>query len=244
MGNRAGIQSMTRGVKPPDPCLSCGTRKKMKGRRYCSVQCRQNLRRQLNLRTGLLKALNTRYATFYFTDALIVLDLMPYYTRDIYSFIYPRSSTTKPSDDFTRLSYKLGNDWWAERKRTNKRYLANRTILAQAGINNRHSDEIRPVEIKKPARVSRPMIHLQLTESDLTLPRLEERIKQAFRRQALRHHPDHGGSPADFRKIHQSYEALNSWAKNPTFIRRRGFPDKWFYEGAYNRWVQPTPAWS
>jgi DnaJ domain len=217
----------------------------MRNRRYCSVECRQQLRRQLNLRTGLLRALNTRYATFYFTDALIVMELMLYNTRDIYNLIYPRSSKTKPADDFTRLSYKLANDWWDEKNRTNKRYLANRTVLDQAGINNSHGSGLRPIEIKKPARVSRPLIQLQLTETDLsvTRPQLEERIKQAFRRQAVQHHPDRGGSSADFRKIHAAYEDLIRWAQKPTFVRRRGFPDKWFYEAIYNRWVQPTPEW-
>jgi hypothetical protein len=25
-------------------------------------------------------------------------------------------------------------------------------------------------------------------------------------------------------------------------VKRRGFPDKWFYDGRQNRWVQPTPS--
>ena len=52
-------------------CLSCGTSENMKRRKYCSIECRQRLRYNLNLRTGLLRALNTRYATFYFTESLI-----------------------------------------------------------------------------------------------------------------------------------------------------------------------------
>lgn len=191
----------------------------------------------------MLRALNTRYATFYFTDSLIVMELMLYHTRDIYNLIYPRSSTTKPADDFTRMSYKLANDWWDEKNRTNKRYLANQVVLDQAGVNNHDGNGLKPLEIRKPARVSRPLIQLQLTEADLSVtpPQLENLIKQAFRRQAIRHHPDHGGSSKDFRKIHKAYEDLIHWSRNPTFFRRRGFPDKWFYEGAYNRWVQPTP---
>mgnify|MGYP002063947042 CR=1 FL=1 len=30
--------------------------------------------------------------------------------------------------------------------------------------------------------------------------------------------------------------------ENPSFTRRRGFPDKWFYDGETNRWVQPVPV--
>ncbi len=52
-------------------CLSCGTSENMGRRRYCSVECRQRLRHQLNVRTGLLRVLNTRYATFYFTEEML-----------------------------------------------------------------------------------------------------------------------------------------------------------------------------
>jgi len=41
-------------------CLSCGTTANMKRRRYCSIECRQKLRHNLNMRTGLLQVLQTR----------------------------------------------------------------------------------------------------------------------------------------------------------------------------------------
>jgi len=31
------------------------------------------------------------------------------------------------------------------------------------------------------------------------------------------------------------------WADNPTFIHRRGFPDKWYYDSDNKKWVQPIP---
>ncbi|HSQ84528.1 MAG TPA: hypothetical protein VLM43_07355, partial [Desulfobacterales bacterium] len=73
-------------------CLSCGTAENIGKRRYCSIGCRQRLRYTLDMRTGLLKALNTRYGAFYFTDILIIMDILPYDTKEIFSFIYPRSS--------------------------------------------------------------------------------------------------------------------------------------------------------
>ena len=75
----------------------------------------------------------------------------------------------------------------------------------------------------------------------LDSPELIKIIKSAYRRQALRHHPDHGGDSASFRRIHQAYQELVDWAESPSFVNRRGFPDKWFYDGMTNRWVQPTP---
>ena len=56
-----------------------------------------------------------------------------------------------------------------------------------------------------------------------------------------KHHPDLGGETDTFRKIHQAYLDLVQWAENPSYMKRRGFPDKWFYDGNKNKWVQPTP---
>jgi hypothetical protein len=44
-----------------------------------------------------------------------------------------------------------------------------------------------------------------------------------------------------FQKLHAAYEQILEWAENPTFVTRRGFPDRWFYDGRANRWVQPMP---
>ena len=66
-------------------------------------------------------------------------------------------------------------------------------------------------------------------------------LHEKYRQQAKKHHPDLGGDSATFRKIHKAYEDLLTWAENPTFIKRRGFPDKWFYSREQNRWVQPIP---
>jgi hypothetical protein len=59
----------------------------------------------------------------------------------------------------------------------------------------------------------------------------------------MRYHPDRGGDAAGFRNLHAAYEQLLGWLEHPVFVRRRGFPDRWFYDGATNRWVQPAPRW-
>ena len=105
----------------PNMCLSCGTSENMGKRRYCSIDCRQRLRYKLNMRTGLLKALNIRYATFYFTKTLIIMDLLPFNGKEIYSFIFSRSDNNKPADDFSKMADILGNAGWTERKRTNRK---------------------------------------------------------------------------------------------------------------------------
>jgi hypothetical protein len=213
----------------------------MARRKYCSLECRQRLRYHLNLRTGLLKALQTHYATFYFTDYKIVLDVLPYGSQDLYSFIYPRTRGKKPVDDYTTMANLLGNAWWAEKRRTNKRYLATQHLLEIAQHRQPHSGTVRPLVAREPTRVAGSLAFLRLTRSDLVSSQLHRKIKSAFRRQAMRYHPDQGGDAVLFRKLQEAYEQLVHWADNPTFTSRRGFPDKWFYDGSTNRWIQPTP---
>ncbi|MBW1693479.1 MAG: J domain-containing protein [Deltaproteobacteria bacterium] len=210
-------------------------------RKYCSIDCRQELRYALDIRTGLLKALNIRYATFYFTDMMILMDVLPYGSNDIFSFIYPRSNGRKPAEDYRMMSAILGNEWWAEKNRTNKHYLASRHTLNQAIRNEPKANCTVPFETKIPVVRESSLIYLKLSKSELNSPELEKIIKSAYRIQAKKHHPDIGGETDTFRKIHQAYLDLVQWAENPSYMRRRGFPDKWFYDDNKNKWIQPTP---
>ena len=213
----------------------------MARRRYCSVTCRQRLRFKLNLRTGLLRTLNTRYASFSFTDRVVILDVLPYGEGRIFSFIYPRSPRGVPAEDFSRMADVLGTAWWDERRRTHKRYLATRLLFEQASRNGSAVDSVMPFDLATPRVNGSSLVHLQIGKTELASPRLQQVIKNAYRLQAKRHHPDRGGSTAMFRKIQSAYEDLLRWAEAPSFVRRTGFPDKWFYDGERNRWVQPTP---
>jgi hypothetical protein len=210
-------------------------------RRYCSLACRQDLKESLNRRTGLLKALNIRYATFYFTEHLVMLDLLPYDMDRIHSFIWVRSLQKKPVEDFCKLSEILGKVWWAEKNRTHKRYLASRHVLSKARSPISKTATVVPMELMVPSVKSAKLILLHLDKHHLSPSKLAVRIKEAYRRQAKKYHPDLGGDSDTFRKIHAAYESLMEWSKSPTFVKRSGFPDKWFYNGEVNRWVQPTP---
>jgi hypothetical protein len=224
-------------------CLSCGTARNMARRRYCSLTCRQNLRDSLNRRTGLLKALNVRYATFYFTEQMVLLDLLPYDMDRIHSFILIRSLRKKPVEEFCKLAEILGKAWWTERNRTQRRYLASRHVLSKARSPLSETTTVAPMELIVPSVKGTKLILLHLDEHHLSPSKLAVRIKEAYRRQAKKYHPDLGGDSATFRRIHDAYENLMEWSKKPTFIKRSGFPDKWFYSGEANRWVQPTPAY-
>ncbi len=157
--------------------------------------------------------------------------------------MFPRTIGQKPVDDYCTMSNLLGNAWWAEKNRTNKRYLATRLVLEKAESKDTGSVSIKPFEVKEPAKVSKSLTFLRLKKKDLNSPELRRKIKSAYRKQALRHHPDLGGDAAGFRRLHDAYEQIIKWSQNPIFVRRRGFPDKWFYDGSTIRWVQPAPGW-
>lgn len=220
-------------------CLACGAAVNNARRKYCSMECRKRLHYKLEVRTGLIKALNAKYATFYFSDVMIIMDMLPYGSEEIFSFFFPRSPGKKPAEDFSTMADMLGNIWWQERRRTNKRYLASHHVLKQAVRSNAPVISVKPAMVKLPSIKATYLSHLKLDKSELNAIELQQSIKNAYRRQAKMHHPDIGGDAATFRKIHQAYIELIGWAKKPNFVKRRGFPDKWFYDGSTNKWVQP-----
>jgi len=222
-------------------CLSCGTTEDMKNRRYCSMKCRQQLRQKLNTRSGLLQALNTRYATFYFSDTIIIMDVVPHGIKEIFRYTRLRSAGNSPSEDFSKMTDMLGNAWWEEEQRTNKKYLASRHVLGLATRCVISSVLLRPRLIKVPTINTAAMNCLEIDKADINSGELCKIIKNAYRRQAKIHHPDLGGHAQTFRKLHAAYMELLYWADNPTFIRRRGFPDKWYYNSDNQKWVQPIP---
>lgn len=222
-------------------CLSCGATENIGRRRYCTIECRQNLRNRLDRRNGLLQALSTRYATFHFSDLLINLDVLPYGSQDICSFFFPRTSGKNPGEDFSRMAEILGTLWWNEQRRTKKRYLASLHVLGLAVRNHVALESVRPPIIHTPAVKPTTLVRLQMEKGWLSSPEMRKTIKDAYRRQVKLHHPDIGGDVVTFRKVHKAYEDLMNWAANPRYIRHCGFPDRWVYEGDRNRWVQPAP---
>jgi hypothetical protein len=220
-------------------CLSCGTTENMKNRKYCSIRCRQNLRQKLNTRSGLLQALNTRYATFYFSDTSIIMDVLPHGCKEIFRYTHARTSGQKPAEDFSKMTNILGNAWWEEEKRTNRKYLASRRVLELATRCTISIMSVRPGVIKNPNVRTESLSYLEIDKAQLRSDDLRKIIKNSYRRQAKVYHPDSGGQAVGFRKLHDAYKELLRWADNPTFTSRRGFPDRWFYDGNNKKWVQP-----
>lgn len=222
-------------------CLSCGSTNNINNRRYCSVKCRQNLRQKLNMKSGLLHALNTRYATFYFSDKVIVLDIVPYGMKEIFRYSVQRKENSNPAADFNIMTNQLGEEWWSVTNRTNRNYMATQHVLKLA---SRHaiSDRMQRPRLLKIPTVKMEYLHcLEIKKTDLGSHELNLIIKNAYRKQVKIHHPDLGGKAANFRVIHNAYKQLLRWADHPVYVHRRGFPDKWYYNGENKKWVQPTP---
>ncbi len=188
-----------------------------------------------------MQALNARYATFYFTDKVIILDVVPRGIREIFRYTALRTHGSKPAEDFGKMTNLLGDAWWAEEKRTAKNYLASQRVLEMAEKLVMSEGLSRPRLIKVPTVKLDYLANLDITRADLGSRELPKIIKNAYRRQVKIHHPDMGGKADTFRKIHAAYKDLLHWAENPTFIRRRGFSDKWYYDGDNKKWVQPLP---
>jgi hypothetical protein len=222
-------------------CLSCGTTENINKRKYCSIKCRQNLRQKLNARSGLLQALNARYATFYFSDAMIIMDIVPAGFKELFRFSQERVAGQKPAEEFSKMANMLGRAWWAEEQLSRKKYLASRYVLNLAQ-KLQTATSIRPKSAKIPTIRSVTLHYLGMKKDDLNSIQLLKVIKNSYRQQAKIHHPDLGGHASKFRKIHAAYEELLQWSENPRFIRRRGFPDKWFYDGEKMKWIQPLPV--
>ncbi|MEI7590031.1 MAG: J domain-containing protein [Deltaproteobacteria bacterium] len=222
-------------------CLSCGETENMGRKFYCSLSCRQRLAYKLDLRVGLLQALGTRFATFYFSDTTITMDVLVYRESHVFRFCYPRSFGKKPSDDFAAMADLLGRTWWNERDRTKKRFMASHTVLGQAKICNVPLSSVRPIILQVPSIRNEYLSRLNIAKKDLYSPNIATILKNSYRIEAKKRHPDMGGSPERFKELHIAYTESKKWITNPQYTMRMGFPDKWLYSGELQKWVSPQP---
>lgn len=156
----------------------------------------------------------------------------------MFRFSQKRVEGQKPAEEFGKMANTLGRAWWAEEQRSRKKYLASRYVLDLA---EKHpaATAVRPKLVKVPTIRTGILHYLGMQRDDLNSNQLTKIIKNSYRQQAKIHHPDLGGHASKFRKIHAAYKELLQWSENPHFIHRRGFPDKWYYDGDNKKWVQP-----
>lgn len=225
------------GAYPEYFCLSCGSTENIGRRRYCSKACRLELLWRLRILATLLRALRTREATFSFNESSLTVDIRTCDSKKAYRFQYPRKKKRKPALDLFDMTDELGGLWWEKQKLTGKRYRASQFLLGCAVRNNVSARELMPQRIKHPMRIGKSLTCLRLSNSDLYSDNAREAVKAAYRREALKHHPDRGGTSSSFRRVHSAYKDLLTWLEKPELRERFGVPDKWYFDG--QRWKSP-----
>ncbi len=218
-------------------CLSCGSKDDLGRKWYCSRACRQELSRGLDILTNLLRALAARYAAFFFDDEALTLDILTNNAKSGHRFVYRRKGGRRPAQDLRDMIDQLGDLWWEKKRRTGKRYRASQHVLEIATTKNIPPELVKPVEIASPHCVGKPLRYLRLSSQDLNAQNASQTIKSAYRRQALKHHPDRGGTSESFRELHKAFQELVSWLETPKMRTRRGLPGKWCFDG--RTWHSP-----
>jgi len=193
--------------------------------------------RGLEILVNLLRALATRYATFTFDREYLTLDIVICSAKSGHRFIFERSEGKKPSQDLRQMINELGELWWEKKRRTGKRYRASQHVLDCAAKKDIPREWIEPLEITRPHAIGKSLRYLKLTVRDLNSENARDAVKTAYRRQALKHHPDCGGSERSFHDLHSAYQELVSWLDMPKVRTRRGLPGKWCFDG--KSWRSP-----
>lgn len=221
-------------------CLACGGKLGKRRRRYCSKECKDRLVFALGWLKNFLLALNTNYATFSFSDQLLVVNVLPHRSRDVFSFFYDRKDGRTPAEDLKTMCLDLSREWYHKNQQTRCRNLASMYVLNKQKKGLISRDTIRPLIRRTRTNVQQQLKCLKLSIKDVDSDKSEERVKAAYRREAMRTHPDiEGGDGARFRIVSEAYHELITWLKKPTFICERGVPEKWSYDGAGFKWRTP-----
>jgi len=223
-------------------CMACGKGNIGARRRYCSKECRSYIEWVLSLSKGLLRALNTRYAAFSFTNDQVILDVFPIWSKHISRFKRARTRGSKPAEDLKRMVLEFGREW--------HEMVANNHSMSYASlhlVNRNHQKSIEPEKIK-PNRNCSPRLSkdengclkiLKLKRNDLSSDASKARIKTAYKRMAKVYHPDAGGSDDQFKKLNHAHEQMLLWAENPQYTSRKALQDCWSYDGFTSRWAPP-----
>jgi hypothetical protein len=223
-------------------CIACGTEDMGRGRRYCSKECRVHMNWVLSLSKGLLRTFGARYAAFSFTTELVILDVLPTWTKGISRFVYLRSSSKKPAEDLKSLILECAGEWYDLQDNNISKGYATLNILEK-----NHRDDIDP-ETLKPGGITRLRLSkheteclkiLKLERKDLYKDGQARKIRTAYKKMAKVYHPDMGGDAEQFKKLNEAHKQMLEWSENPQYTSRKALKDCWSYDGWTNRWSPP-----
>ncbi len=221
-------------------CLCCGIPLEKGRKRYCSKGCREEFVFKLSWFNNLLRAINTKYATFFFTPEILSLNVLPFDFEEVTSFFFRRQKGQKPVYDMERMIFQLGEMWWSFLREKGNRDEASRRLLAKGRRRILSMDMVSPRIYTGISGVGRELMYLKINRLDLigcTDPYMV--VKQAYKKCALKYHPDMGGDEKRFIQIYNSYQRIMNWLKNPCFYHRRGVPGHWLFEHRRNHWYSP-----
>ena len=224
-------------AKAPRACQACGTAILLGKRKYCHSECRKRLVLKLSSAMGLLRAMHTRCATFSFSENTIVLNVSVYGSRDVFGFIRGRRPGRTPAQDLGALVEDLGRAWWRENRIRGSRHQASMRLLEAALKHDEPAHDMLPSQRAVPKVGIKNLTVLRISRADLLAQDAWIKIKAAYRREALKHHPDKNGDAASFRRVQEAYEELSCWIQSPVIVNKKGLPGKWCFNG--KTWTPP-----
>lgn len=225
-------------------CLACGSTPLPKTRRrYCSDKCKQRLDFALYICTGLLQALRCRYAAFSYTPAILILDVLPAGSEVISRFVWQRSTAKKVADELLQLVNHAGRKWYQKERETGSSWWASQHLLDETLQEDIPLNRVVPVSKRTPQlnkAQARALKLLKLTKEQILSENGTDSLKSAYRKKAMKHHPDKGGMRGHFVRINEAHAQLLNWAKNPKFSSHAALYNSWCYDAAKGRWTPPA----
>ncbi len=240
--NHLALKNNTRANNGNNKCLACGKSGLDGRRRYCSADCRKQILWVLSLSRGLLNIFNARYASFSFNANNVILDILPSWSKDISRFTGKRQLGKKPADDLKRLILDSGREWYRIIENNNSRSFASLFLIEKNSDKAIPLGSVRPdhnqkLRFSKEERKSLKLLHLEINE--LIGEESKTRIKNAYRKMALIHHPDTGGNAEQFKRVNSAREQMLLWADKPHYTSKKALVDCWSYDGSTNKWTPP-----
>jgi len=235
-----GVSSYPKVVKRFRICQCCGIPLDKGRKKYCSSSCKEDFVFRLKWFNNLLRAVNAKYATFFFNEQILGLNILPYDSENVYSFFYNRTPGKRPIYDMEKMLFLLGEIWWEKLKNYGNRDAACRGVLKQGKTHIFNKNLLIPKEKISVAGISKHLSCLKINRIELIASEDPyEFVKGAFRRNILKHHPDMGGDERTFIKIYNSYQNIINWLKHPRYTSTRGVPGQWCFEAGKSNWYAP-----
>lgn len=185
---------------------------------------------------------SARYAAFSFTREHVILDILPFWSKEISRFIYHRTPRNKPAADLKKLILKSGKEWHHLVNNKTSKSFASLYLLEKNHKKNIDPESVKPL-MKAHLRLSKIEKNclkiLQLDRKDLASDGHISKIKSAYKKMAKLYHPDIGGDEERFKQLNEAHKQMILWAENPQYASRKALPDCWSYDGSTNRWSPP-----